>query len=102
MLRAMLAGLVLASVGSGAAFAAGSRDGDREASAIATMKVSLSQAITTAEQQTGGKAYDAGVDVDSGKVQIVVETSGPSGVQTVMIDGASGQIVGTHKGGEQD
>jgi len=102
VLPAMLAGLLLAGVGSGMALAAGQGDGNREAAAVATMKVSLTQAIATAEQQSGGKAYDAGVDVDGGKTRIVVETSGPKGVQTVTIDAASGQVVGGHAGGEQD
>lgn len=102
VLPMMLTGLALAGVGSGALFAAVPGDGDREAAAVATMKISLSQAITTAEQQTGGKAYDAGVDADGGKVQIVVETNGPKGVQTVMIDATSGQIVGGHAGAERD
>ena len=53
-------------------------------------------------QQTGGKAYDAGVDVHGGKIQILVETNGPKGVQTVIIDGASGLVVGGHAGGEPD
>jgi uncharacterized iron-regulated membrane protein len=100
VLPVMLAGLVLATVGSWTVLAAG--PGDREAAAAAAMKVSLTQAIATAEQQTGGKAYDAGVDVDGDKTQIVVETNGPKGVQTVMIDGASGQVVGGHSGGEED
>ena len=101
-LPAVLTVLVLAGVGSGALLAAGPGDGDGEAAAAATMKVSLSQAIVTAEQQTGGKAFDAGVDADRGKIQIVVETTGPKGVQTVLIDGMSGQVVGGHAGGEKD
>lgn len=101
-LPALLAGLALATLGAGTALAAGQADGGREAAAVATMKVSLTQAIATAERQTGGKAYDAGVDVDGGNTRIVVETNGPKGVQTVMIDGASGQVIGGHAGGEQD
>ena len=54
------------------------------------------------EQQTGGKAYDAGVDVDHGKPRIVVETNGPSGVHTVTIDADSGQVLANHTGGEPD
>lgn len=97
-----LAGLMLAGASVGTAMAAGHGDADREAAAVATMKVSLAQAIATAEQHTGGKAYDAGVDVDAGKNQVVVETNGPKGVQTVMIDATTGQIVGGHAGGEED
>ena len=74
---------------------------DPEAAAVDAMKVSLTQAIATAEQHTGGKAYDAGVDTDHGTT-IVVETNGPKGVQTVTVDANSGKILSEHQGGEQD
>ena len=64
--------------------------------------LTLSQAIAIAEHQTGGKAYDAGVDVDHGKPRVVVETNGPSGVQTVIIDAQSGQVVAARAGGVPD
>jgi uncharacterized membrane protein YkoI len=83
------------------AFAAG-RDGDEEQTALQGAKVTLTQAIAVAEQQTGGRAFDAGVDVDKGKARIKVETNGPKGAQTVIIDAESGQVVGTHAGGEED
>jgi uncharacterized membrane protein YkoI len=95
-----LAGLLAAGT-LGAARAAG-HDEDREARALQGAKVSLIQAITTAEQQTGGRAFDAGVDTKGGQTRIAVETNGPKGVQTVTIDAQSGQVVGTHAGGEQD
>ena len=93
-----LAGLLATGAVAGAA--AGSED--REAAALQGAKVSLTQAIATAEQQTGGKAYDAGVDVKGGQTRIVVETNGPKGVQTVSIDAQSGQVVGSHAGAEAD
>ena len=85
----------------GPTFAA-SCDEAREQTVLQGTKFTLSQAISTAEQQTGGKAFDAGVDVDKGKPRIVVETNGPKGVQTVIVDAQSGQIVGGHPGGEAD
>jgi len=96
-----LAGMVTAGALSGAAFAAGG-DENREANALQGAKVSLAQAIASAEQQTGGRAYDAGVDVKGGQTRIVVETNGPKGVQTVAIDAQSGQVVASHAGGETD
>jgi len=96
-----LAGMVAAGALSGAAFANGS-DEDREATALQGAKVSLTQAIASAEQQTGGHAYDAGVDISGGQTRIVVETNGPKGVQTVAIDAQSGQVVASHAGGETD
>ncbi|HEY6432233.1 MAG TPA: PepSY domain-containing protein [Acetobacteraceae bacterium] len=98
---AALTGLTLASV-AGTASAAGQGGIDPEAAAVASIKVSLTQAIATAEQQTGGKAYDAGVDADHGKNRIVVETNGPKGVQTVIIDANTGKVIGQHQGGVQD
>jgi uncharacterized membrane protein YkoI len=77
-------------------------DEAREETALQETKLSLSQAISIAEHQTGGKAFDAGVDVDHGKPRIVVETNGTNGVQTVIVDAESGQIVGGHAGGEPD
>jgi uncharacterized membrane protein YkoI len=74
----------------------------QDETALLETKLTLSQAISTAEQQTGGKAFDAGVDVDHGKPHVIVETNGPNGVQTVIIDAESGQIVGGHAGGEAD
>jgi uncharacterized membrane protein YkoI len=85
----------------GPALAANS-DEAREETALQGSKLTLSQAISIAEHQTGGKAFDAGVDVDHGKPRIVVETNGANGVQTVIVDAESGQIVGAHAGGEAD
>jgi uncharacterized membrane protein YkoI len=81
---------------------AANADATREETALLGAKVSLSQAIATAEQKTGGKAFDAGVDVAKGKPRIIVETNGPEGVQTVIVDAQSGEIVGGHAGGEAD
>ena len=77
-------------------------DETREETALQGTNLTLSQAISIAEHQTGGKAFDAGVDVDNGKPRIVVETNGTSGVQTVVVDAESGQIVDGHAGGEPD
>jgi uncharacterized membrane protein YkoI len=77
-------------------------DEAREETALQGTKLTLSQAISIGEQQTGGKAFDAGVDVDHGKPRIVVETNVTSSVQTVIVDAESGQIVGGHAGGQAD
>ena len=91
-----LAGLLAAGAVAGTAAAASDNE-DREATALQNAKVSLAQAIATAEQRTGGQAYDAGVDAKNGQARIVVETNGPKGVHTVSIDAQSG-----HVGGEED
>jgi uncharacterized membrane protein YkoI len=95
-----LAGIL--SVGVAGTTSAASSDEAQEQTALQGTKLTLSQAIAAAEQQTGGKAYDAGVDVDHGKPRVVVETNGPKGVQTVIVDAQSGQVIGGHAGGEAD
>jgi uncharacterized membrane protein YkoI len=74
----------------------------QEETALQETSLTLSQAIAMAEHQTGGKAFDAGVNVDEGKPRVIVETNGTQGVQTVIIDAQSGQIVSGHAGGEPD
>ena len=74
----------------------------KEETALQGTRITLPDAIATAERQTGGKAYDAGVDADHGAPRIVVETNGPKGVQTVVVDAGSGQVIGGHAGGEAD
>ena len=96
-----LAGLLATGALAGTAFAAGS-DEQQEATALQSAKVTLPQAIATAEQQTGGKAYDAGVDLKGGVARIAVETNGPKGVQTVIVNAQNGKVVGTHAGAETD
>ena len=76
------------------------RDHDsREAAALAGMKVTLSQAITTAEGQAGGRAVSADVLQQDGATRIAVEVVGPQGFKTVMVDGATGQVTATRDGG---
>ena len=100
-------GIAIALVGvfvlglAGSTFGANS-DEAREETALQGTTLTLSQAISIAEHQTGGKAFEAGVDVDHGKPRIVVETNGTNGVQTVVVDAESGQIIGGHAGGEAD
>ncbi|HKX11013.1 MAG TPA: hypothetical protein VJN67_22640 [Stellaceae bacterium] len=81
---------------------AASRDERREQTALQGSSVSLCQAIAAAEQKTGGKAYDAGVDGRRGNPRIIVETNGPKGIETVIVDAQNGKIVGGHAGGETD
>lgn len=74
----------------------------REETVLQQVPLTLPQAIATAEQHTGGKAFDAGTDVDHGKPRVVVETNGPKGVETVIIDAQTGRIIDGHKGAEAD
>jgi uncharacterized membrane protein YkoI len=104
MIKHSAALALAASVGLGLAGPAFAGRGDEvhEQTALQGTKVTLTQAISAAEQQTGGKAFDAGVDIDHGRPRIVVETNGPNGVQMVTIDAQNGRIVGTRAGGGAD
>ena len=105
MVRKLSAALALAcllAAGATTPTFAANKDENDESTAMLSSKVTLSQAITAAEQKTGGKAFDAGVDVESGKTQIIVETNGPKGVQTVILDAQSGQPVSVEAGGRSD
>ena len=99
--RTLLAASALAIAAGGTALAA-SADEQQEATALQGAKVSLIQAITTAEHRTGGQAYDAGADVVGGAPRIAVETNGREGIKIVTIDARTGRIISTHAGGETD
>jgi len=77
------------------------RDG-RDAAALAGMKVTLQQAIATAEGQAGGRAVGADVSQEGGVTRISVEVAGPQGVKTVLVDGATGQVTATRDGDTED
>lgn len=91
---------VLLILGAGNAANAADHQDQSEAQIMQTAKVSLAQAITTAERQTGGKAFDAGVDNENGTPRITVTVVGANGVQTVLIDPASGGVTGTRAGSD--
>lgn len=99
MIAAALTGALIAAATGPVLAAAGET---KEETALQGTKITLSEAITAAERQTGGKAFDAGVDVDHGAPRIIVETNGAKGVQTVIVDAGSGQVIGGHAGGEAD
>lgn len=71
----------------------------RDAAALAGMKVTLQQAIATAEQQAGGRAVGADVSREQGATRIAVEIAGPQGVKTVLVDAQTGQVTAAHDGG---
>lgn len=98
-----LAALLAAGSLGGAAYAAGGhREEDgRDAAALAAMKVSLSQAIATAEA-SGGRAVGADIVREHGTHAIEVEIVGARGVTTVVVDGQSGQVIATHDGERDD
>lgn len=90
-----LAALIATGAAGSGAYAKEHGDEGQNAQALANSKVTLSQAIATAEQQAGGRAVGAGVDDENGTVRIAVEVASNQGVKTVLIDPQSGQVTGT-------
>ncbi len=95
------AALLTTAAGS-AALAKGHDDDSNDAAALAGAKVTLTQAIATAEQQTGGRAIGAGADNENGRVAIAVEIAAKDGMRTVLIDPATGQPIANRAGGEHE
>lgn len=90
----VLGGLLCVGVAGGIAYAAlpDAAPDARDAAALADMKVTLTQAIATAEQKLGGRAVGADVSRQAGVTQIAVEVVGPQGARTVTVDARTGQI----------
>ncbi len=102
MIRTKLLALAVAGAIAGSALGfAGvvqAKDNERrtdEAAVMANAKVSMAQAIATAEQQVGGKAVGSGIEDQNGKVFLEVEVL--KGIQKykVLVDPQSGQVVKT-------
>lgn len=95
-----LAALLAAGAAGGIAFAKDTDQDARDTAALAGMKVTLPQAIATAEQQAGGRAVGADVSQERGATRIAVEVAGPGGVKTVLVDAQTGQVTATRDGGQ--
>lgn len=63
---------------------------------LANAKVTLQQAIATAEQQTGGRAVSADLNQKQGMARFSVEIAGQQGVRTVLVDAQTGQVTATN------
>ena len=101
MFRSKIIPVIVAAVvgfgGTAAVFAANGashqKEAQQEATAMQNAKISLVQAIAAAEQQTGGKAIDSGIENQDGKIlgyDIQVVTA--NGVQSVLVDLGTGQV----------
>ena len=78
----------------GYAFADTDKHGlDDDAKAMLAAKVTLADAIATAEREAGGKAIDAGMDDQDGVRFIAVNVAQGEEVQTVLIDPQTGKVV---------
>jgi len=93
---------VLATGALGGAALAKDQGDQSDAAALASAKVSLSQAITAAEQQVHGKAVSADVDNQNGVVNLAVEVATDQGVQTVLVDPQTGKVSAVQAGGDDE
>lgn len=87
---------VAVTLGSAAAFAANAAPQDderQEAVAVLNAKFSLGQAIAAAEQHTGGKAIDSGIENQHGKVGYDIKVASGNTVQKVLVDLNTGQVL---------
>ena len=98
------AALVATGIAGGIANAAGRERGQdaADATALAGLRITLSQAIATAETQTGGRAVSADVSRERGATaRIEVEVAGPQGARTVLVDGQTGAVTAVHDAGAE-
>lgn len=98
ILPAALAALVATGAAGGFAFAEERGDAGQDAAALADAKVTLQQAIATAEQQANGRAVGADIKHERGTARIEVGVTGPQGVETVLVDAQTGRVTATYDG----
>jgi uncharacterized membrane protein YkoI len=83
-------------------------DQQDELSAVTSAKTSLSQAIAAAEQETGGKAVDTGLENQDGVMAYEIEIAKGNTLQRVLIDLDSGKVIkvmagdANHEDGENE
>ena len=96
MFRSKLIPIAVASVliGAGVAMAKSKEIGEqKEISTVLNAKTSLAQAIAAAEQQTGGKAINGGIQEQDGALAYEIEIAKGSVVQRVLVDLDSGKVI---------
>ena len=69
------------------------REGAQEIATILSARTSLAQAIATAEQQSGGKAIDAGIEKENGVTAFAIEVAKDNAVQKVLVDLETGKVL---------
>lgn len=99
-----LAVLLATGAASGLAYARDRDHRDNDPATLAAAKVTLQEAISTAEQQAGGRAVSADLQQEKGVPQFEVEVAGQQGMKTVLVNAQTGQVTATHAGeqGDQD
>jgi hypothetical protein len=94
MRKLTIAGLVGCAVlgCAGGALAKNNDNSTDEAAIMANAKVTMTQAIATAEQVTGGKAVGTGIEDQDGTVFLEVQIVKGGQRQKVLVDPQSGQV----------
>jgi uncharacterized membrane protein YkoI len=92
-LTAAAVAAIAAMVGAGAYAAKGSSGQEDDALAILQSRVTLTQAITAAEQHVGGKAAKAEFEQQNGKWTFDVEVVKDQKVMDVKVDAANGKVL---------
>ncbi|MGH8559303.1 MAG: PepSY domain-containing protein [Methylococcales bacterium] len=91
---ALLALIIM--TGGGANLAQAAKTGNHEARELRLFSqagISLTEAITAAEQKTGGKAFEAELDDEANTVQFEVETIKDGKIQKVMVNAQTGKVL---------
>lgn len=73
--------------------------------AIAMAKVSLGDAVLAAERSAGGRAYEAGIEEEHGRMFFEVDVATTAGAKEVKVDAQTGKVVqtaATSEGSEED
>jgi len=73
---------------------------DDDVSAMLQAKVTLTEAIATAEKEAGGKAVSASIDDNDGALLIGVVVAQSDRTQKVLIDAQTGKVVKVNANGE--
>jgi uncharacterized membrane protein YkoI len=100
---AMVSVLAMGTLGAvGAAYAKDKEFRTNEVAIMANAKITMAQAIATAEQETGGKAVGTGIEDQDGTVFLEVQVLRDNQSQSVLIDPQSGKVVKVAIDNEQD
>lgn len=98
LLTAALVGTLAAGTLGGSVAAYARNGGDTptdEAAIMANAKVTMAEAIATAEREVGGKAAGSGIEDQDGKVYLEVQVLKGGTRHKVLIDPQSGKVVKT-------
>ena len=94
ILQAMLAMVIITGVAANVAQAGESKEKEaKELKLFSQAKITLTEAIKSAEQKTGGKAMEAEVDDESNTVQFEIEILKDGKIHEVMVDGITGKVL---------